>query len=327
MNYYCLSCLPSIFEWQAGKKKNTFQDNQNIFFKSPPNFFFYIRALYWHKHNSLCAIFIISFFLLSRPAAFPLGEGERWVSEWICSRRLQWAEISFSGSRQEGRCEMGEALSSPPTPTLVDRCGKCLLWTTVCGCVGMVWFSSWCCYRQHKRHEIRIFIYLIYSFTPLSSAFIHFVLCCWRVLQQCFASLKLAFASHSRSPVKASASVCWSPTAMRLSHFETFVSRVCLKRGGDSVDVWLPPYWRPPVTLRRVPKLQSLHQPFELHGSWKFIHKLLFSISLARPPPPPPPLPSLPPVLSEQPRLLHTRASVDRTTLNPERCNRLRVTC
>lgn len=38
------------------------------------------------------------------------------MSEWICSERLQWAEISFSGSRQEGRCEMGEALSSPPPP-------------------------------------------------------------------------------------------------------------------------------------------------------------------------------------------------------------------
>lgn len=52
--------------WMGNKKKaSTFQGNnfkkKKKHFKS--HLFFYIHALYWHKHNSLCAIFIIFFFL------------------------------------------------------------------------------------------------------------------------------------------------------------------------------------------------------------------------------------------------------------------------
>lgn len=112
--------------WMGNKKKaSTFQGNnfkkKKKHFKS--HLFFYIHALYWHKHNSLCAIFIIFF-------PFPLGEKKRWVSEWIYRKRLQWADISFSRSCHEGTCEMGEASPPPPPPwwTGVENvvCGWCV---------------------------------------------------------------------------------------------------------------------------------------------------------------------------------------------------------
>lgn len=146
---------PLTIEWQAKKThfKKLISRKKKTHFKSPPYFFcFYICALYWQKHNSLCAIFIFFFFLFTKQAC-SLSSGEKNVG-------VGWVNGSAGKSCSGLKSHLVEVImradvrwGGDVTPTLililVDRCGKCHVWATwtMCGCITTLWFSTRCCFR------------------------------------------------------------------------------------------------------------------------------------------------------------------------------------